>query len=383
MIPAFPKSGAPRTRGAAGWGFLLACWLAVFVSAAYAATEGPAQLCASSWDEADRLFRGDPHWVGGDGAYSVDLGGNRTLWLFGDTLIDPTGKGSRKSPGIRMIGNSLAIQKGRNPATAKIHFYWKSTQDGSPSAFFPDAGKERFWPGHGIRIRDRLLVFLVRVGTIPDGLGFEVRGWQAALIRNPDDPPERWRMSIIDPPANKLQAVLGSAGVFEDGGFIYAYGPIGPGGREVVLARWPEVDAWAGNLSAPEWWSGTSWIRSEPAKKPAIVLREAATEFTVYRSPRSGKFLQFQCEGFGPADIIMRRADSPTGPWELPAKVYRPPEFSTPRVMIYQGKAHPELSGADLVLTYCTNSFDFPRLFEDPDTYYPRFVRLLFKKRGD
>jgi hypothetical protein len=40
---------------------------------------------ASAWREADQIFRRDPHWVGADVASSVDLGGHRTLWLFGDT----------------------------------------------------------------------------------------------------------------------------------------------------------------------------------------------------------------------------------------------------------------------------------------------------------
>ena len=51
---------------------------------------------ASAWREADQLFRRDPHWVGADGASSVDLGGGRTLWLFSDTWIDPSGQGTRE-----------------------------------------------------------------------------------------------------------------------------------------------------------------------------------------------------------------------------------------------------------------------------------------------
>ena len=57
--------------------------------------------------------------------------------------------------------------------------------------------------------------------------------------------------------------------------------------------------------------------------------------------------------------------------------LYRPSEFYQPDIMIYAAKAHPELFGADLLLTYATNSF---RLFQEHmrDTliYYPRFLRL-------
>ena len=44
--------------------------------------------------------------------------------------------------------------------------------------------------------------------------------------------------------------------------------------------------------------------------------------------------------------------------------------------MIYAGKAHPQLAGADLVLTYATNTFVFAEHFSDEDIYYPHFVRL-------
>ena len=65
---------------------------------------------ASTWPEADRLFRGDLRWVGGDGAYSVDLGNDRILWLFGDSFIAAaSGDGSK-----RMVRNSVAIQTGRD-----------------------------------------------------------------------------------------------------------------------------------------------------------------------------------------------------------------------------------------------------------------------------
>jgi hypothetical protein len=44
--------------------------------------------------------------------------------------------------------------------------------------------------------------------------------------------------------------------------------------------------------------------------------------------------------------------------------------------MIYSAKAHPELAGADLVLTYSTNTFQFSEHLTDSLIYYPRFLRL-------
>lgn len=338
---------------------------------------------ASGWEEADQLFRRDPSWVGGDGAYSVDLGNGRVLWLFADTLIDPSGGHSRKSAGIKMISNSLGIQKGYNPATAEMRFFWKTSPDRTPSAFFPDEDNARFWPGHGIRIRDRLILFLMKVKKTTGGLGFEVCDWTAVLIRNPDDDPEDWKMDRLETPSNKLQVIVGSAGVLAGDGFIYAYGSKEPGGADVYLVRWLEDDVYKGDLSRCFWWDGKTWSANEPSvgNTAAAVLHNAGTEFTVHPDPRTGKYMQIQCSGFGPATLTLREAAKPSGPWSEPITLYRPPEYDKPRIMIYQGKAHPCLVGADLVATYSTNSFDFSDLFKDTDTYYPRFVRLWKSRR--
>jgi hypothetical protein len=44
--------------------------------------------------------------------------------------------------------------------------------------------------------------------------------------------------------------------------------------------------------------------------------------------------------------------------------------------MIYQGKAHPELEGAELVVTYGTNSFEFGDHLTQAWLHTPRFVRV-------
>jgi hypothetical protein len=74
--------------------------------------------------------------------------------------------------------------------------------------------------------------------------------------------------------------------------------------------------------------------------------------------------------------VTMRASPTLTGPWSGPHTLYRPPEHHQPNVMIYAGKAHPPLSGADLVLTYATNTGKFSEHLTNPLSYYPHFVRL-------
>lgn len=330
------------------------------------------------WPEADLLFQRDQFWVGGDGAYSIDLGNGRVLWLFGDSWIDPRGTGSRD--GATMVSNSLALQTGYDPSQATAEFYWGATPDGQARAFFPDFDGGRYWPGHGIRVQDRLLLFLMEVRTSDEGLGFEVSDWEAILVTNPDEDPPHWEFEWLETPENRGQIIIGSGSVLSRGGFVYAFGAQEPGPlQHVYLVRWRTEDVLRGGLEGMEWWGGNDrgWLPdSDTGFGAQPVFSEGQTEFTVHYDENSGDFFEFQTVGFGAAAVVRRTAPELTGPWSVPDTVFTPPQVRFPRIMIYQGKAHPHLEGADLVVTYCTNSFDFGDHTAERWLYYPRFVRV-------
>jgi hypothetical protein len=333
---------------------------------------------SAAWRDADLLFHRDPHWVGADVASTVDLGDGRILWLFGDTWIDPSGRGTRS--GARMVSNSVAIQTGTDPASAGIRFYWGATDDGRPDAMFPDQGGESLWFGNGVRVDDRLVLFFARTlrhtGT---GLGFEHVGWTAVLVENPDDEPSTWRVRPLETPAHPLGILVGFAAVARLGEHVYAFGSPNPiKAHPLYAVRWPAEEVRRGNLGRPEWWAGEriGWIPDSSSAPRWPLFEDGQSELTIHRDPARGQFLAVQTQGFGPADVMLRAAPALTGPWTAPRMMYRPPEYYRPGVMIYAGKAHPELTGADLVLTYATNTFDFGEQLTDSLIYYPRFVRL-------
>jgi hypothetical protein len=332
---------------------------------------------ASPWREADRLFHRDPHWLGADVASSVDLGGGRTLWLFGDSWIDPTGSGTRR--GARMVSNSVAIQRGADPSSAAMAFYWGRATDGSPTALFPDRGGERLWFGNGVRVGDRLVLFLGRIISTHTGLGFESVGWAAMMVENPDDEPSEWRTHPLEVPANPLGIDVGFAGVRRLGEYVYAFGSEDPvKSHPLYVARWPAEEVRRGNLLQPEWWAGQrlGWVPDSSRTPRWPILENGQSELTIHFDSTSGRFLEVQSVGFGAADVTMRAAPTLTGPWTESRTIYRPPEYYRPHVMIYAAKAHPELRGADLVLTYANNTFQFAEQLTDSLNYYPRFVRL-------
>ena len=332
---------------------------------------------ASAWREADQLFQRDPHWVGGDGASSVVLGDGRILWLFGDSWIDPTGTRTRQ--GAQIIRNSVAIQTGTNPATASLQFYWRRAADGSPAPIIPDEGDEGQWFGNGVRVGDRLVLFLNRVRNTTAEPGFESAGWAAWLVENPDADPSEWRVVRLTTPANPLGVVVGFGAVLRQGEYVVAFGSQDPVKSHPIYAvRWPAQQVGQGNLANPEWWAGDrlGWVPDTSPATRQRIFEDGQSELTIHRDPATERFLAFQTQGYGPADVMIRAAPTLTGPWTQPKMIYRPSDYYRPNVMIYSAKAHPELTGADLVLTYSTNTFEFAEHFTDAQIYYPRFVRL-------
>ena len=332
---------------------------------------------ASAWLEADLLFRRNPHWVGGDSASSVDLGAGRTLWLFGDSWVDPSGKHTRH--GAHLVGNSIALQTGADPATATIEFYWGHARSTEPAAFFPGRGSERLWPGNGVRLGNRLLLFFNRVKSVNSGLGFASAGWAAAMVENIDASPSKWRVMPLTTTENPLGVIVGFAAAFTHGDYVYAAGSADPDkSHPVYVLRWPIDDVRRGTLLKPEWWAGDrhGWIADTASIRRRPIFENGQSELGIFFDQTSKRFLEVQTVGFGAADLAMRSAPSLTGPWSSPQVIYRPPEYTRPNASIYSAKAHPHLIGADVVLTYSTNSFQFAEHLTDSQIYYPRFVRL-------
>ncbi|MBT8083285.1 MAG: DUF4185 domain-containing protein [Gammaproteobacteria bacterium] len=332
---------------------------------------------SSVWTEADRLFHHDPHWAGADGAFSVDLGGDRTLWLFGDTWIDPTGQRTRKNG--QMIRNSLAIQTGTDPSNATIEYFWTTADDNQPDAFFTRLDDRWYWPGHGLRVGEHLVLFFNRLRDSTHGLGSASDGWNAVMIMNPDDEPSNWRMNWLQVPSNTLGIIVGFAGVLQWGEHVYAFGSQDPvKSHPIFAARWKVEEFQRGNLMAPEWWSGldVGWVADASMAARWPLFENGQSELTIHRDEIAQQFLVVHTRGFGKADVMMRAATELTGPWSEARLLFRPPEYHDPNIMIYAAKSHPQLSGGDLVLTYATNSFDFSEHVSNPLSYYPHFVRL-------
>jgi len=346
-------------------------WLIAFTSLAYPCA---AQI-ATAWPEADQLFRSDPRWLGGDGAFSVDLGNGRVLWLFGDSFV-ASEPGRRRSES-HMPRNTLAIQTGYDPSRASMKFYWR-TRRGQPESFFREQGENWLWPMHGVKLGDHLLLFynIISPDKTPKSLGFRGVGWTAFLVSNLAQDPLHWVIRRIHTPINPWNIMVGVVALLERD-YVYVFSFDEPR-HDAYLLRLSVGTASGGNLSAFEWWCGSErgWVaQKEISTKPAPVFTVGSTEFSVHLDHVKHRYVEVQSVGFGGSDISVRWSDQLAGPWSQLVKIYRPPESDAPDAFVYAGKAHVELVGADFIVTYVANAAD-ERLAKDMSIYFPRFVRI-------
>jgi Domain of unknown function (DUF4185) len=327
-----------------------------------------------AWPEADELFHSDSRWLGADGAFSVDLGGGRVLWMFGDSFVARKPGDERSHSAF--VRNTVAIQSGYDPSHATIKFYWQ-TRRGSPSEIFPSEGPVWMWPGSGIRIGNRLLLFCQRVASdsAKDSLGFKSVGWSAYWVTNPDDEPNVWKLKIATEVSDTTMTMASQA--LRDDGFVYLFGQSEPE-HHLYMARSSIENFAKGKLSPLQWWSDTGW--QTDSSKRSSVLPDAGTETSVQHDPGGMGFIEVNSEGFGASTIVMRRARNLEGPWSPPKMIYRPPESDAPDAFVYAGKSHPELKGADLILTYVANGPD-EKVAKDMSLYFPRFVKVELHSR--
>ncbi|MHC4751111.1 MAG: DUF5005 domain-containing protein [Planctomycetota bacterium] len=333
----------------------------------------------------DALFCREKGWTGADAVYSVELSDNTTLWLFGDTWIGDVVDG--KHTGATMVNNSIAIQRGKDPETASVEFFWCTTKDKKPTAFIkPEDGKGWFWIFDGIVTEEKLYLFLVQIIKTSERsvFGFKHIGTSLAEVENPHDDPLEWRIKQYKIPYGRYSKdgnlFFGSA-LMRDGDFIYIYGGSedwgkGMSGRSMIVARvshskMSDFEQWRFFCDG-NWQSCMIGISG--------LFDGTATEYSVCYQSSIKQYVAVYTENGMSKNVMMRFSPTPVGPWSSAYKVYECPEVEWHKTYFcYAAKAHPEISSKDeLIVTYVCNSTDFWQMAKDARIYRPRFLRIKF-----
>ena len=98
-------------------------------------------------------------------------------------------------------------------------------------------------------------------------------------------------------------------------------------------------------------------------------------EFTVEYVPELKRYLQVQTLSIMNPCLAISTAAAVNGPWSVQECFFTPPEKDMPDFLIYAGKSHPMLSGADMAFTYVVNTLTEDRLLKDMSIYFPIMLK--------
>jgi hypothetical protein len=337
---------------------------------------------ARPFPRLNALFESKEGWIGADGAYSVDLDGQRRLWLFSDTWVGQVRGGRRVKATI--VNNSIGVQES-NGEMSKLHFAIGKSADQKPAAIFtPSDGSGWFWLQAGIVQDKNLFIFLAQIEKTdkPGVFGFRRIGQWLGIVSNPNDDPTRWRCRLLKLPCSAFsperEMAFGVA-VVRDNDYLYVYGTdedVLPTSRDryLIVARVLISDL--RGFAAWRFYDGHGWSTDFRASKRMVsqMASEGSVSYLVDRK----QYVLVYTEGGLSDRILARTAPEPSGPWSPPSVIYRCPEPARDkRMFCYGAKAHPSLgNGHDLLVSYVANSFDFWQVASDANIYRPRFIRV-------
>jgi len=320
--------------------------------------------------------------IGQDGAYSIPINSNETLWLFGDTLIgtfDETGRRLIE----RMPNNTGLICRSKDAASGLTDFSYLTDKSGELRQLIPLLPDEphndyRIWGMHGCYINNKVYWYYIRVRILPEGqwpYKFDVAGSGLALA----DYPELNFKRVMDENSSilwqKENPCFGVAVLsVKKNGFVYVYGSyLKDWKHHCSLARVPfdslEYISYYEYLISPE----PKW--SHDRSKAISIMEGMPTEMSVSFNSYLGCYLAVHSmETRG--RLVGRTSLHPWGPWSKPVVLWtskvplrNPLVYNGP--LVYAGKEHPELAKENGKVIYLT-CVEF-------EEYYPRLIEVILK----
>jgi len=320
--------------------------------------------------------RGDPALAGGDVGASAALQDGRQLFVFGDTLRDPSFDGQR------FVRNSMLV------VSADCASVVLPADNG---AVIPDrADGVGYWPMSVARIErpgyDLVGVAAQRVrGNDDEAAGvfaFDILGPALAVYIVPaGGVPQLIAQQDLGPDRVDVTVPMWGAASAVDGGWIYLYGTARPegatyGGFSLQVARVrPDqahlVDRW-------EFWDGEDW-QTDAGAAAELIPADGGVSQTLSVFEQGGQWyaVSKQDEVLG-RDLAIWTAPAPTGPFTLAARPVAIPSDAATGTLRYLPLAHPDLfpEPGTVVVSYSQNNTDFDEVVDDPRIYRPRFVRV-------
>jgi hypothetical protein len=327
-----------------------------------------------------KYFQRTSGWIAGDGAHSIPLKDDRSLWSFGDSNIGFYDAATKTIPCLFQVRNA-GLTMGLSSPASQITF----TGRGSPASLYALGTNNNywFWPLDGHQYGDTVYNFLQRIHLTGSGnnLSFEiVDSSYVAKIIYPV-------LSVVGysllPEKNGI--IFGKGVVADDAArLIYVYGTKpGTQGNDLFVARFQRS-----NIYIPwEFYNGSGW--SKDASKAVKIYSEFTSSFNVCKINK--KFVLITTELSVGCDqgknIYTQTADNPFGPFRNRKAIWQVDDLMQGHYPVfYLANPHPEYNNSknELLVTYCINGYGTCVNTcignrKDPDVYRPRAIRIPYK----
>jgi len=317
-------------------------------------------------------FPDKDNWYGGDGAYSIALDKERTLWLFGDTFV-ASEQGRKDRIGMDVVmGTTMAISTCEENGQFQIKYFLKEKNGKFLSSF---GENEWLWPQDPFIVNQVLYVPLLVVKAMLDlsePLNFKIVRHKFARIKNytlPD--PNQWIVDYIDlkeaiPPG--IEAFATTSVVFQNYVYFYPlYTTVKKTGKTSgnILVRVPfgKFDDPANFMEYLN--KSGKWEKGFAPSRAMIVLPAGVSELSVRYHGDENKWIAVYMSSIITGNqLLYQSANKLEGPWSKPVVLIATiPEVDpqSPRYdknnFCYAGKEHIGFAHqGNLVVTYVCNS---------------------------
>jgi hypothetical protein len=328
-------------------------------------------------------------WYGGDGAYSIKLDQERTLWLFGDTFVDSK-EGRKDRVDMDFIaGTTMAISTCSINNEFKIKYHLKKKNGEYVSSF---GENEWLWPQDPFTVNDVLYIPLIVV-TATNNTGelfnFMITGHKFARIKDfSSDDPYQWNVDYVDYTKaipQDIRAFATTSVVYKNHVYFYPFYAYSKDKVNVfgnILARIP-ADRIDNPIGAVEYFGkdGT-WQNKLNPETVKVVLGAGVSELSVRYHASDKKWIAVYLNTQNRGDkLLYQTADKPEGPWSEPKVLGEPIPEVDPQSRLYDknnfcyaGKEHIEFSrNRNLTVSYVCNSAEDP---QNPKSFIRRNMFL-------
>ena len=327
----------------------------------------PQARCLPSFPDRDG-------WYGADGAYSIKLDEQRTLWLFGDTFVSEEPKRKDRVGMDVLLGTTMAISTCSDKTGFNIQYYLKKKNGKFVSSF---GNNEFLWPQDPFIAQGTLYIPLLIIIALPENpspFNFKVGGHKIARIRDfQNDNPHLWPVEYLDwtsALAPGIEALATTSVVHEPYVYFYPLYRHNAGNVHIrgnILARIPihRLDNPGGHFEYLM--KGNIWQKNLQPEKVKIIFSAGVSELSVRYHPENHEWtaVYLSPENKG-RQLLYATAPSMEGPWKTPAPLIESIAEVDPasplydqHTFCYAGKEHRQFAcGRDIVITYVCNSVE-------------------------